>query len=149
MRDARRRTPGPTFLEATADVRVRFQEVDPMGIAWHGHYLGYFEVGRAVFGEEYGLDYATMRRHSFYAPIVHAEVDYLRPAALGQTLRVRARLHPEPGAWMVFTYLISSEECEQHARGQTVQAFTDLQGELLLTRPAYYEEWLRRCAPST
>jgi acyl-CoA thioester hydrolase len=149
LRRGRQRTPGERFIEAEAEIRVRFQEVDPLGVVWHGHYLGFFETARAVFGERHGLEYLAMRENGFVAPIVHAEVDYFRSARLGERLTVRARLHPEPGAWMTFTYLVTSPDCDKLATGQTVQAFTDLEGKLLLTRPAFYEEWLRRCDGST
>ena len=42
------------YLECAAEVTVRFQEVDSMGVVWHGHYLTFFEEGRAAFGREFG-----------------------------------------------------------------------------------------------
>lgn len=149
MRRGRRRTPGERFIEANVEIRVRFQEIDSLGVVWHGHYLGFFETARAMFGETHGLEYATMRANGFVVPIVHAEVDYFQPARLGERLSVRTRLHPEPGAWMTYTYLITSPDCDKLATGQTVQAFTDVSGKLLLTRPAFFEEWLQRCDVST
>ena len=46
-------TPKP--LETSVARRVRFEEVDPLTIVWHGRYPSYFEDGRAAFGEKYCL----------------------------------------------------------------------------------------------
>ena len=39
------------------EMAVRFNEADPLGIVWHGHYIRYFEDGREDFGKKYGLAY--------------------------------------------------------------------------------------------
>ncbi len=38
-------------LVSTTEVLVRFNEADPLGIVWHGHYIRYFEDGREDFGK--------------------------------------------------------------------------------------------------
>jgi hypothetical protein len=38
-----------SLIEKTA-IPVRFNEADPLGIVWHGHYIRYFEDGREAFG---------------------------------------------------------------------------------------------------
>ncbi|HBK70039.1 MAG TPA: 4-hydroxybenzoyl-CoA thioesterase, partial [Flavobacteriaceae bacterium] len=30
-------------ISFTSEIRVRFNETDPLGIVWHGHYITYFE----------------------------------------------------------------------------------------------------------
>ena len=42
-----RRYPSPVIHENT--VRVRYGEVDRMGVVYHAHYLPYFETGRTEF----------------------------------------------------------------------------------------------------
>jgi len=39
-----------TELNSTTKIQVRFNEADPLGIVWHGHYIRYFEDGREAFG---------------------------------------------------------------------------------------------------
>jgi acyl-CoA thioesterase FadM len=55
---------------------------------------------------------------------------------------VHARLHPERGARVTFSYLVRTHRGEELAAGLTVQVFTDLSGELVLVRPDFYEKWL-------
>ena len=144
MKRKRWREPSEQYLEAIAYVRPRFQEVDMMGVVWHGHYMNFFEEGRIAFGREYDFSYETIRQAGFIAPLVRAEVDYFQPARFDEPLQVCARLHPTPGAWITFTYIVSGEAGEKLAGGRTVQAFTDHDQQLVLTRPAFFDEFLAR-----
>jgi acyl-CoA thioester hydrolase len=144
VRSRRYRRPVSRFLEESVTVEVRFSEVDSMGVVWHGHYLDYFEAGRVALGKRFGIDYATILQEGYVAPLVHAEVDFLRPARFGEVLTVRARLHAEPGARISMTYRITDGDGDVFAEGLTAQAFTDLRGELVLTRPEFYDRWLAR-----
>lgn len=139
--------PPPRFLEATTEVRVRFQEVDGLRIVWHGHYITYFEEGRNAFGRRFQLDYQDVMREGYVVPLIHVSVDYLAPARFGDVLTVRTRLHPEDAARLTFTYRISNAEGVKLATGRTVQAFTDTDGQLVLTRPPFYEAFLERVRP--
>ncbi|MCH5716298.1 acyl-CoA thioesterase [Niabella hibiscisoli] len=49
-------------LSHTIEVLIRFNEADPLGIVWHGHYVRYFEDGREAFGEQYGIGYMHFLR---------------------------------------------------------------------------------------
>ena len=42
---------GRRYIEASTDLRVRFQEIDSMHVVWHGHYITYFEEARRLVGE--------------------------------------------------------------------------------------------------
>ena len=146
MKDRMRRwaDPPPRYLEELTQVRVRFQEVDGLQVVWHGHYISYFEEGRTAFGRRYELEYQDVMREGYVVPLVHVSVDYLKPARFGDVLTVRTRLHPEDAARITFTYRIENADGERLATGRTVQAFTDTDGKLILTRPAFYEAFLER-----
>lgn len=55
-------------ISETIRVRVRFSEIDPIKMVWHGNYVKYMEDAREAFGRRYGLGYQlisaadTMRR---------------------------------------------------------------------------------------
>ena len=151
MKRRRWKEPSDMFIEAVAEVRPRFHEIDVMGVVWHGHYLNFFEEGRIAFGKQYDFSYQTIQDAGYVAPLVRAEVDYFKPARFDEPLTVRTRMHPTPGAWITFTYLVRGPGDEKLAAGKTVQAFTDLDGELVLARPEFYDAFLRRngCDGST
>ena len=136
--------PGPAYLEAVAEVTVRFQEVDSMGVVWHGHYLTFFEEGRAAFGRRYGLSYQDVFAAGCLIPIVRVEVDYAAPARFGDTLRVVARLYPDDAARLLFSYEVQGPAGQALARGRTLQLFTTLEGAPVLTRPPVFDGFLER-----
>ncbi len=134
-----------SHLEATMTIRVRFQEVDSMRIVWHGHYLSYFEDARRAFGAQFGIDYADIRRAGLHAPLTHVSVDYLAPARDNDVLEVNARLLKSDAAKLEFQYLVHRAAGQQLlARGESVQAFTDLDGALLLRPPPLLLDCYRR-----
>ena len=56
------------ILSVTRSFNVRFNEVDSMGVVWHGHYAVYFEDAREAFGAKYGLEYLMMYHKGFWSP---------------------------------------------------------------------------------
>jgi acyl-CoA thioester hydrolase len=135
---------GEGFVEVETRVRVRFQEVDALGVTWHGHYLSYFEEGRTALGREYSITHGDILDAGYVAPLVHAELDLLKKSVFDDVLTVRTRMHFVPGAWLHFTYRITGAEGDVRASGHTLQAFTDRAGELALCRPPFYEEFVQR-----
>ncbi len=46
-------------LSEKAEVLVRFNEADPLGIVWHGNYIRYFEDGRKLSARNTGCVIST------------------------------------------------------------------------------------------
>jgi acyl-CoA thioester hydrolase len=137
------------FLEETTGVAVRFQEVDTTRVVWHGHYLTYFELARRAFGRRWDLDYPLFLDQGVIAPLVHVEADYRAPARLDDALEATARLVEPESAKLEFEYeIVRPADGRLLATGASVQVFTDLEGTLLLTPPAFLAERLTRWEPS-
>ena len=79
-------------LTASAAVEVPFHDVDAMNVCWHGHYLKYFEAGRAALLRAFDYDYPEMQASGYLWPVVEAHLKYVRPALYGQKLEVLTRL---------------------------------------------------------
>ena len=62
--------PSKNILQTTKRVELRFNEVDSMGLVWHGHYAKFFEDAREEFGKKFGLGYLDIYDSGFYAPLV-------------------------------------------------------------------------------
>jgi len=120
---------------------VRFQEVDALQVVWHGHYLSYLEEGRNAFGREYGFGYEDILAAGYIAPLVHIELDYFEPARFDQILTIETRLHLVDGASILFTYTIRDQATGARlAEARSDQVFTDLEGDLVMTRPTFQAE---------
>jgi acyl-CoA thioester hydrolase len=79
-------------LEAEVEVEVEFHDVDAMEVAWHGHYVKYFERARCALLRLIDYDYPEMRRSGYFWPIVDCRLRYVAPARYGQRLIARATL---------------------------------------------------------
>ena len=130
-----------TTLQHTTRFRVRFNETDPLGIVWHGHYITYFEDGREAFGEAFGISYRHIQEQGFLAPVVKCTCEYKSPLRHGDWATVETTFVNTPAAKMVFRYTIYGPSERLVATGETIQVFTDQEGELILTHPPFFEDW--------
>jgi acyl-CoA thioester hydrolase len=134
----------PQPLVAETRRRVRFEEVDPLRIVWHGRYPGYLEDGRAAFGEKFGLGYDDMYREQFMAPIVQMHIEYHQPLQFPEDFTIITRMHWTNAVKMNFSYQLTKADNIVVATAYTVQILTDLERNFLLVRPPYVEEFCRK-----
>lgn len=130
----------------TTEVEVRFSEVDPLGIVWHGHYIRYFEDGREGFGKKYGIGYLAVHQHGFVIPIVNIQCDYKRSLRYGESVIVETAFIACEAAKMKFTYSLSNAEtAELIATGSSIQVFLDRETSMLqLSNPPFFVEWKKQ-----
>lgn len=131
---------GPRPLQIVCSRRVRFEELDPLGIMWHGRYVSYCEDGRVAFGREYGLSYSELMRRETAAPIVRFHLDYFAPLGFDQLVRIETTLHWSAAMRLNFSYAIRKEDGTLAASGYSVQLLTDLAGNVLFIAP----DWVKR-----
>jgi acyl-CoA thioester hydrolase len=121
-------------------VRVRYAETDQMGIAWHGEYLVWFEVGRTDLLRGCGCTYRELEAQGLRLPVIEVQARYLRPALYDDVLEIHTRLTGVAGARVSFDYEVRREGTEGPlATGSTSHAAIDLRG-----RPRRIPEDLRR-----
>ena len=137
-------TGSPPPLSAETRRKVRFEEVDPLGIVWHGRYPSYFEDGRVAFGDKFDLSYIRMRKENFYAPIVKMHLDYHHPLKYHEEMTIISTLHWSDAAKFNFEYEVLAESGQLAATGYTVQLLTNLDRETLMTRPEFVERFCER-----
>ena len=85
-------TPLLPDLSHEIEVIPAFFDIDSMDIVWHGHYVKYLELARCALLDRFDYGYARMRESGFGWPVIDLRLKYVRPAAFGQTLVVRAQI---------------------------------------------------------
>lgn len=135
-----------TIISFESEVRVRFNETDPLGIVWHGNYISYFEDGREAFGREHKLSYLDQKEYGYATPIVKSECEHKRPLKYGEVAKIKTTFIDSPAAKMIFKYEIFNQKNQVVCTGKTVQVFVDKcgNGELSLTIPTFFKEWKRK-----
>lgn len=134
------------LLSATKEIEIRFNEVDSMGVVWHGHYATYFEDAREEFGRKYGLEYLMMYDKGFFEPLVELTFKYKKPLIYGMKPEIYIVYRPCDAAKIIFDYEIRDPKTKEvYATGRSVQIFMDKTNyQLVLTNPEFYEAWKKK-----
>jgi acyl-CoA thioester hydrolase len=133
-------------LSNRTEVLVRFNEADPLGIVWHGHYIRYFEDGREAFGNMHDLGYLEVYKLGFVIPVVSVQCDFKKSLKYGDRVIVETKYIPTEAAKMKFTYrLFNAVTGELVATGSSVQVFLDKENSVLqLANPPFFEDWKKK-----
>ena len=134
----RERQPQP--LKKTISRTVRFEEVDPLGIVWHGRYASYFEDARVALGETYGIGYMDFYNHNVVAPIKQMHLDYLKPLRYRDTMSIEAIWHWSEAVRINYEFIIKNENGDLATTGYTVQMMLDFDDNILVVPPPFYEQ---------
>ena len=110
-------------------LRVRYAETDQMGVAYHGNYFAWFEVGRTEFLRELGFDYKSLeQQEGCYIVVADASCRYRTPAKYDDLLRIRTELRALRGPVLRFGYtVVRDADGAILAEGETAHVVTDAQ----------------------
>ena len=115
--------------ESVVEVRVRYAEVDRMGVAHHTAHFVWFEIGRTEWMRARDLPYGRVEDDGIYLPVVEATCTYHAPARYDDLLRVRSCPAGFTGARVTFSYRIErAQDDALLVTGRTVHATVDGRG---------------------
>ena len=117
------------LTEHEIEVRVRYNETDPMGLLHHANYFAYFEMGRTELLRASGGNYRRMEEQGLFVVVVKADCRYLRPARYDDLLKVRTNLTRVTPAKIEHEYRVFRGE-ELLAVGHVLLAIVDRQGNV-------------------
>ena len=81
----------------TIEYRVPYADTDQMGVVYYGNYLTLFERARNELMRACGYTYKECESEGWALPVIHAEVDYHRPAHYDDILEVTATIAAQKG----------------------------------------------------
>jgi len=101
---------------------VRFNEVDEWGMAWYGHYMAWFEIGRMSLLKRFDLLPAQMVELGYIAPVVSLKCDFKHSATCGDRIIIRTTVvKPEIAALKFKFEIFLKENRTLLAHGETTQ----------------------------
>jgi YbgC/YbaW family acyl-CoA thioester hydrolase len=74
------------------EIQVMFFDTDCAGVVHNISYLRFIEIARTLLADELGMGLVEMARTNVYPVVVRTEIDYRRPAKLGDKLVVHGWL---------------------------------------------------------
>jgi acyl-CoA thioester hydrolase len=125
------------LLEHEIELRVRYQECDPMGFLHHAYYFTYFELGRTELLRAAGGNYRKMEEEGSLVVVVKTQCRYHRPARYDDLIRVRTKIVRVTAAKIEHEYRILRGE-ELLAVGEATLAVINRDGRVQMT-----PEWMR------
>lgn len=133
-----------TPLRYTVTRKVRFEEVDALGIVWHGRYPSYFEDARAALGDRYGIGYLDFYTRGILAPIKKIHIDYHIPLHFTELFSIEAILHWNEAARLDHEFIITNSQGKVATTGYTVQMMMDSKGNILVVPPPFYRDFCEK-----
>jgi acyl-CoA thioester hydrolase len=129
--------------EFSHPIRVRFAEVDGMGIVHHSRYLLYFEEARVAYLRHVGHPYTEWRQDGADAAVLEAFVRYRRPLRFDDVVDVHLRLADVTRATFQMAYLLTVDGTAT-ATGVTVHGMIGPGGA-----PVRLPAWLAAMRPAS
>jgi acyl-CoA thioester hydrolase len=82
----------PVPTEGSLQLRVRYCECDPMGVAHHGSYAAWLEMGRTELLRGAGVSYEALERAGVFLVITKLDLRYRRPIRYDDVVEVQTRV---------------------------------------------------------
>ena len=106
--------------------RVRWSDVDIMGIVYYGRYLRFMEAAETEFFRALGFPYDVLaEEHGIWIARIRLECDYRAPAKLDDEIVCRAELRKIGGSSMTFGFPIERADGTRLVDGVLVLAALD------------------------
>ncbi len=131
----------PKPLSTIVKTVTRFEEIDAMGIAWHGRFASYFEDARVALGEKYKLSYFDLYNNGIMAPLKKMHIDFKTPLFFREEIFIECILHYTQASKILTEYIIKKQDNTIAATGYVIQMLLNPEYELFLTQPEYYKNF--------
>ena len=119
-------------IKYTTTIRVRYSETDKMGVAYHGRYLDWFEVGRNEYCRQSGKPYKQWEAEGVMLPVVEAHCRYKSSLLYDDEAEIQTTITKLTRVSVEFSYkVINMTTGKLAAEGYTKHAFVSLDGKLL------------------
>ena len=123
---------------------VRFNEVDEWGMAWYGHYMAWFEVGRLSLLRRFDLLPRQMVDLGYIAPVINLQCDFKNPVGSGDRIVIRTTVaKPEVAALRFKFEILLKENRTLLAQGETTQVLLTTNKKMIYRLSGEFEKRIR------
>lgn len=71
-------------------IKIYYEDTDAGGVVYYANYLRFMERARTEFLSESGIDVAEYHNKGYLFAVIHVDINYKKPARLGETIEVTA-----------------------------------------------------------
>jgi len=114
------------IVSAETLIKIPFHDVDMMRIAWHGHYVKYFEVARCELFDDVGYGYMDMVNSGYAWPVIDLNIRYAKPATFEQNVIVTSAVVEYENRLKIRYEIHDEKTGARLTKGHTVQVAVDM-----------------------
>lgn len=94
----------PDRRRISTEIRVMYFDTDAGGVVHNIVYLRFIETARTYLAMQLGMSFEEIARTQIHPVVIRTEIDYKRPARLGDVIVVNGRLAESSGVrfWVEF-----------------------------------------------
>jgi len=116
-------------FEHMIDLRVRYDECDPMGFVHHANYMKYFEIARTDLYRAQGGNYRDFEASGLFVVVAKIECRYHLPARYDDLLKIVVKIDRITEAKIEQSYIVIRADTKI-ASGSVTLAVVDRDGKL-------------------
>ena len=118
------------MVRDVTSIRVRYQETDKMGIAYHGNYFTWMEVARIHLLDSMNCSYSQLEEAGYFLPVISCSCEFKNPARFDDIIEIEVKLQKMVQARVHLDYTIRRDELTL-AHGKTTHAFVNQKGKVV------------------
>lgn len=84
------------------EIKVYYEDTDAGGVVYYANYLRYLERARTELLASSGIDVAEYHRMGFFFVVVRVDIQYKKPAKLGDLLTVTTEIAERKNVTLTF-----------------------------------------------
>ena len=115
--------------------RVRYSDVDQMGVVYYGNYGMFYEIGRSEMVRDMGFPYIEIENMGIVMPVYSVESRYRNTLSYDELVTIETTVKELPTAKMTFHHKIFNEDGTLAHEATVVLVFMDMKTKKLVRAP--------------
>ena len=111
--------------------RVRYADIDQMGIVYYSRYYEFFEAARTDMLRDLGLPYSDFEKSGYFMPVIESHCNYKKGATFDSRLNIKCIVEEKPKIKIKIDYEITDMATGTLlVTGHTIHAFLNKLGKV-------------------
>ena len=117
-----------TGREHQYQTRVRYAEIDRMGLVYHSRYIEWFEAARTEMLRDRGLAYNDLEAGGLSLPVVEVKARFIKPVRYDDLVTIHTCVEHVSRVRLHLSYRVFVEPDDLRADGYTIHCFVNRLG---------------------
>ena len=121
--------------------QVYYSDTDAYGVAWHGSYLRWLEMGRVMLCEDAGYKLSQLEQNDIILPVAELNIKYKNSAKLEDKIEIKTNIIDKGRFYITFHQTINDVESKKMYIEATVKVVAvNKSGKLYRSLPEQVEK---------